>query len=147
MHKMYGCWILRSQFTVREGAAAVSTAAGQAHDEGLLMRRLVLEGALFAQFFAKVEVTNFEVASDAFATFKDLLTRHKALVARFLAAHYEEVRACARLPGWALSICVLSACLLVGQPLAQDALLRVLASRHSEGRLLWKQLAAGPLCA
>ena len=57
------------------------------------MRRLVLEGPLFAQFFEKVEVTNFEVASDAFATFKDLLTRHKALVARFLASHYDEVRA------------------------------------------------------
>ena len=56
------------------------------------MRRLVLEGPLFAQFFEKVEVTNFEVASDAFATFKDLLTRHKALVARFLASHYDEVR-------------------------------------------------------
>lgn len=57
------------------------------------MRRLVLEGPLFTQFFEKVEVTNFEVASDAFATFKDLLTRHKALVARFLASHYDEVEA------------------------------------------------------
>ena len=53
----------------------------------------MLEGPLFAQFFEKVEVTNFEVASDAFATFKDLLTRHKALVARFLASHYDEVGA------------------------------------------------------
>ena len=52
----------------------------------------MLEGPLFAHFFEKVEVTNFEVASDAFATFKDLLTRHKALVARFLASHYDEVR-------------------------------------------------------
>lgn len=56
-------------------------------------RRLVLEGPLFAQFFEKVEVTNFEVASDAFATFKDLLTRHKALVARYLAAYYDQARA------------------------------------------------------
>ncbi len=32
--------------------------------------RLVLEGPLFAEFFHKVEVTNFEVASDAFTTFK-----------------------------------------------------------------------------
>lgn len=52
-----------------------------------------MEGPLFTQFFEKVEVTNFEVASDAFATFKDLLTRHKALVARFLASHYDEVEA------------------------------------------------------
>ena len=55
-------------------------------------RRLVLEGPLFAQFFEKVEVTNFEVASDAFATFKDLLTRHKALVGRFLASSYDQAR-------------------------------------------------------
>ena len=54
--------------------------------------RLVLEGPLFGQFFEKVEVTNFEVASDAFATFKDLLTRHKALVARFLASSYDQAR-------------------------------------------------------
>ncbi|KAK9818819.1 hypothetical protein WJX74_005590 [Apatococcus lobatus] len=52
--------------------------------------RLVLEGPLFADFFHKVEVTNFEVASDAFTTFKDLLTRHKALVVNFLMTRYEE---------------------------------------------------------
>ena len=34
------------------------------------MRRIVLEGPLFEQYFQKVEVTNFEVASDAFSTFK-----------------------------------------------------------------------------
>lgn len=38
---------------------------------------------------AQVEVANFEVASDAFSTFKDLLTRHKAAVAQFLADHYQ----------------------------------------------------------
>ena len=32
--------------------------------------RLVLEGPLFQNYFAKVEVSNFEVASDAFSTFK-----------------------------------------------------------------------------
>jgi hypothetical protein len=35
-----------------------------------------------------VEVANFEIASDAFSSFKDLLTRHKAAVAAFLADHY-----------------------------------------------------------
>jgi calcium binding protein 39 len=32
------------------------------------------------------------VAADVFATFKDLLTRHKALIAQFLADNYAEVR-------------------------------------------------------
>jgi hypothetical protein len=52
---------------------------------------MVLEGPLFGEYFAKVEVSNFEVASDAFQTFKDLLTRHKGLVAAYLQAHYDEV--------------------------------------------------------
>ena len=52
---------------------------------------MVLEGALFREYFKKVEVSNFEVASDAFQTFKDILTRHKALVATYLQSHYEEV--------------------------------------------------------
>ena len=54
--------------------------------------RMVLEGPLFAQYFGKVQATNFEVASDAFQTFKDLLTRHKPLVGSFLNSHYDEVR-------------------------------------------------------
>ena len=36
--------------------------------------RLVLEGPLFEQYFEKVEVSNFEVASDAFSTFKARLS-------------------------------------------------------------------------
>ncbi len=36
----------------------------------LLACRIVLEGPLFEQYFKKVEVSNFEVASDAFTTFK-----------------------------------------------------------------------------
>ena len=35
--------------------------------------RMVLEGPLFGLYFEKVEVSNFEVASDAFSTFKVLL--------------------------------------------------------------------------
>lgn len=52
---------------------------------------MVLEGPLFGQYFEKVQATNFEVASDAFQTFKDLLTRHKPLVGTYLNSHYEEV--------------------------------------------------------
>lgn len=54
--------------------------------------RMVLEGPLFGQYFEKVQATNFEVASDAFQTFKDLLTRHKPLVGAYLSSHYDEVR-------------------------------------------------------
>ena len=58
------------------------------------VRRMVLEGPLFGQYFQKVQATNFEVASDAFQTFKDLLTRHKLLVGAYLSSHYEEVCSC-----------------------------------------------------
>ncbi len=58
---------------------------------GLSPCRMVLEGPLFAQYFEKVQATNFEVASDAFQTFKDLLTRHKSLVGAYLNSHYDEV--------------------------------------------------------
>mmetsp|Transcript_11561 Transcript_11561/g.34696 ORF Transcript_11561/g.34696 Transcript_11561/m.34696 type:complete len:336 (+) Transcript_11561:410-1417(+) len=51
---------------------------------------LVLEGSEFQKFFDYVEVANFEVASDAFTTFKDLLTRHKQLIARFTLEHYTQ---------------------------------------------------------
>ena len=46
---------------------------------------MVLEGPLFELYFEKVEVSNFEVASDAFSTFKvsavslSLLNRFKYL--------------------------------------------------------------------
>lgn len=55
-------------------------------DQSLAM--MVLDGPLFKEYFDKVEVSNFEVASDAFSTFKDLLTRHKAMVAVYLSEHY-----------------------------------------------------------
>ncbi|KAL6758107.1 Mo25-like protein [Haematococcus lacustris] len=54
------------------------------------LARQVLESSIFMEFFDKVEVANFEIASDAFATFKDLLTRHKPFVAQFLQDHYNE---------------------------------------------------------
>ncbi|PNH12115.1 Degreening-related dee76 protein [Tetrabaena socialis] len=52
--------------------------------------RKVLEGPIFLKFFEKVEVANFEIASDAFSTFKDLLVRHKQAVAQYLQEHYQE---------------------------------------------------------
>ncbi|KAG1678300.1 hypothetical protein FOA52_013921 [Chlamydomonas sp. UWO 241] len=50
--------------------------------------RTVLYSPMFMEFFDKVQVANFEIASDAFSTFKDLLTRHKATVAAFLQEQY-----------------------------------------------------------
>ncbi|THG05456.1 hypothetical protein TEA_008158 [Camellia sinensis var. sinensis] len=41
-------------------------------------------------FFKYVELPNFDVACDAFLTFKDLLTKHEAAVSEFLTAHYDE---------------------------------------------------------
>lgn len=52
--------------------------------------RLVLESHIFTDMFGKLELSNFEVASDVFTTFKDLLTRHKILIAHFLAENYTE---------------------------------------------------------
>lgn len=51
---------------------------------------LVLNSPLFDNLYTYVELENFEVASDAFHTLKDLLTRHKKLVSDHLTAHYEE---------------------------------------------------------
>mmetsp|Transcript_19074 Transcript_19074/g.32684 ORF Transcript_19074/g.32684 Transcript_19074/m.32684 type:complete len:370 (-) Transcript_19074:403-1512(-) len=49
-----------------------------------------LENSMFLEFFDRVEVANFEVASDAFSTFKDLLTRHKTVVAQYLQENYAD---------------------------------------------------------
>ncbi|GAX75482.1 hypothetical protein CEUSTIGMA_g2925.t1 [Chlamydomonas eustigma] len=57
-------------------------------DEALA--KIMLYGPLFLHFFEKVETPNFEIASDAFSTFKDLLTRHKGVVALYLQEHYAE---------------------------------------------------------
>ncbi|KYQ96799.1 Mo25-like family protein [Tieghemostelium lacteum] len=45
----------------------------------------------FWEFFEFVEVSNFDVASDTFATFKELLTKHKALSTDFLEKNYDQV--------------------------------------------------------
>ncbi|QCD77055.1 calcium-binding protein 39 [Vigna unguiculata] len=52
--------------------------------------RYILESASFVLFFKFVELPNFDVASDAFSTFKDLLTKHVNVVSEFLTAHYDE---------------------------------------------------------
>ncbi|GAU20072.1 hypothetical protein TSUD_381640 [Trifolium subterraneum] len=54
------------------------------------LAKYILESASFVLFFKYVELPNFDVASDAFSTFKDLLTKHGNVVAEFLTAHYDE---------------------------------------------------------
>lgn len=56
-------------------------------EESLAM--VVLDSGDFWTFFKLVEKSDFDVASDAFATFKDLLTRHPQMVASFLVANLD----------------------------------------------------------
>ncbi|KAI4305681.1 hypothetical protein L6164_029032 [Bauhinia variegata] len=51
--------------------------------------RYVLQSEQMKKFFDYVRIPNFEVASDAVATFKELLTRHKSTVAEFLSQNYD----------------------------------------------------------
>jgi calcium binding protein 39 len=55
------------------------------------LAKLILESTRFWDFFNYVELSTFDVASDAFATFKDCLTKHKQLVAAYLEQNYEKV--------------------------------------------------------
>ncbi|XDV31875.1 hypothetical protein PO909_002810 [Leuciscus waleckii] len=53
------------------------------------LAKITLCSEQFYDFFRYVEMSTFDIASDAFATFKDLLTRHKLLSAEFLEQHYD----------------------------------------------------------
>uniref|UniRef100_A0A9J7Y103 Calcium binding protein 39 n=1 Tax=Cyprinus carpio carpio TaxID=630221 RepID=A0A9J7Y103_CYPCA len=55
------------------------------------LAKITLCSEQFYDFFRYVEMSTFDIASDAFATFKDLLTRHKLLSAEFLEQHYDRV--------------------------------------------------------
>jgi calcium binding protein 39 len=52
---------------------------------------ILLQSESLWRFFSFVELPNFDIASDAFATFKDLLTKHKAMCAEFLEKNYDRV--------------------------------------------------------
>lgn len=54
------------------------------------LAKIILWADQFYDFFRYVEMSTFDIASDAFATFKDLLTRHKLLSAEFLEQHYDK---------------------------------------------------------
>lgn len=53
------------------------------------LAKLLLESALFWRFFELVEVSDFDVASDAFATFKEVLTKHVRASAKFIEGNTE----------------------------------------------------------
>lgn len=56
------------------------------------LAKIVLhDDELFNQFFTFVQVSTFDVAADAFSTFKDLLTKHKIMCADFLDKNYDSV--------------------------------------------------------
>ncbi|KAK8623837.1 hypothetical protein V6N13_065200 [Hibiscus sabdariffa] len=54
------------------------------------LAQYMLNSGSFVLFFKFVELPTFDVASDAFSTFKDLLTKHGTLVSEYLTAHYDE---------------------------------------------------------
>jgi len=53
------------------------------------LAKIILYSEHFYDFFTYVEGSTFDIASDAFSTFKELLTRHKSLSAEFLESHYD----------------------------------------------------------
>lgn len=50
----------------------------------------IIKDERFYKFFEYVEMSTFDIASDAFTTFKDLLTRHKIMCAEFLEKSYDK---------------------------------------------------------
>lgn len=56
------------------------------------LAKIILYSPQFYLFFDYVEMSTFDIASDAFASFKEILTKHKQVVAEFLEANYDEVK-------------------------------------------------------
>lgn len=52
------------------------------------LAKIIIHSEQFYKFFTYVEGSTFDIASDAFSTFKELLTRHKTLCADFLDKFY-----------------------------------------------------------
>jgi len=53
------------------------------------LAKIIVCSPEFYQFFHFVEVSTFDIASDAFSTFKELITKHKMLSAEFLEREYD----------------------------------------------------------
>lgn len=57
----------------------------------ILAGKILYSPDLWKFFDVYVHLPNFEVGSDAFATFKDLFTRHKTLAAAFFTSNFDVV--------------------------------------------------------
>ncbi|KAJ8309768.1 hypothetical protein KUTeg_011633 [Tegillarca granosa] len=55
------------------------------------LAKIMLQSDQFYKFFEYVEVSTFDIASDAFSTFKELLVRHKHEAAEFLERDYDKI--------------------------------------------------------
>lgn len=55
------------------------------------LAKILLKDEKFYDLFTYVELSTFDLASDAFSTFKELLTRHKLVSSAFLEEQYEKV--------------------------------------------------------
>lgn len=53
--------------------------------------KVMLDIDLFSPFFGLIQSENFDIATNAFNTFKELLTKHKTAVASFLEKNYFEI--------------------------------------------------------
>ncbi|XP_014671574.1 PREDICTED: protein Mo25-like [Priapulus caudatus] len=53
------------------------------------LAKIILFSDEFYNYFKYVEVSTFDIASDAFSTFKELLTNHKIMCAEYLELNYE----------------------------------------------------------
>jgi len=53
------------------------------------LAKIILNSEQFYDFFDYVEVSSFDIASDAFTTFKDIITKHKTMSAEYLDANYD----------------------------------------------------------
>lgn len=57
-----------------------------------VLTKIVLSSTEFWRYFdIYVHLPNFDVASDAFASLKDILSRHKSLVSEFFEIHFDQV--------------------------------------------------------
>lgn len=54
------------------------------------LAKYILESASFELFFKYVDLPTFDSASDAFSTFKDLLTKHESIVSEYLSSQYDK---------------------------------------------------------
>ncbi|XP_042064712.1 calcium-binding protein 39-like isoform X2 [Salvia splendens] len=54
------------------------------------LSKYILDSPCFELFFKFIELPTFDVASDAFSTFKDLMTKHPTAVSEYLTTHYNE---------------------------------------------------------